>query len=174
MNNFEVDFFVTKEKSDSSDLCDVCSKSPTKCQCAAIAMSNALLNCLADKAKLHNSINDNKVSVAQLKLLLIHAEELFRDDARNKDISLTEYSLAYVCAYLKAIENNLTGVVKRIKKLSSWADIKFEILEEDISVARKDVSNFKLNISCDTFESLYLDDEKRLKTQIAERIDTLI
>jgi hypothetical protein len=171
MNNlFEFEY----TKASQIDLCVNCSTLKDKCQCSAISLSSKIVACLDAKVKSHNSENNKRVSLAQLKSLLIRAEELWKNEV-NSTIPLLEYSLAYLNSYLKAIENNLTGIAKRLNKTSlPLSEMRLQILDEDFASAKRDIVAFKLDNSCKTFLNLYLDDEQELKKQILARLDSLI
>ena len=136
-----------------------------------IVRSARIVSLLESKIKTHNTTNQKKISVSQAKAVFQNGASTWNADSK---IKLIEHSLAYFNAFLSAVRDNGVNVAKRINKKSSLQDVKFSLLEEDFASASEDVKKFDLNFDCENLDSLYLDDEKELKTQILARIEQLM
>ena len=122
-----------------------------------VEFSKKILAALQDKVKSHNSENNKKVNINQVK-------KVYRNTPSDKNFN--QLALARVNMFLRMVRGISTYVGPNInlsKAINNKyiIDASFNPSMEDINKADEDINNFNLNdFELNSIEELYLDDEE--------------
>jgi len=158
MDNLEYEFSgQNASKSRGHDFVIELKKQETQKQDDAVKFSVAIINALVEKVGAHNSSQEKKVTLYQLKKVFCDSLE---DYMQNEDVSNTEWALAKVNLYLRIASGehaesvNVVNTYKKpnlIEVSANWLPS-----EKDIDAAKIIVQKNDLNYSFKSIDELYI------------------